>query len=142
MTTKNEPDGEIETGGLAGRLQLAMELRRKNPNQIANATGVTRQTLYAVLGGRTKNFSYPVLSAVAKELNIRAEWLARGELPMLPVKTLKDDEEIQLIENFRRMSPLHARDLADIAQRWAEEDQAGELGYARPFHHPKPPKAQ
>lgn len=106
---------------LADRLRYAMDLRKTNPNQIELATGIARQTLYAVLKGDTENFTWVKLTAVSGHLGVRSEWLARGEWPMYPMPSLEEGE-IQLIYDFRHLSPGHQRDLADIAHRWAEED--------------------
>lgn len=131
-----------ETGTLAGRLALAMELRGKtNPSQIETATGITRQALYRVLDGKTEKLTWVILVKLADHLGVRPEWLQDGVLPMHKVPELKDDEEIRLIDDFRHMSPHHQRDLADIARRWAEEDYAEES--SRPFiRTPKLPPTQ
>jgi len=132
---------EIEAASLADRLQQAMDRKGSNPNRIEVATGIPRQTLYAALRGQTRNFTYEKLVVVSEHLGVRPEWLARGEAPMCPTPELKDEDEIQLIRDFRDMSPSHQRDLAEIARRWADEDTHDPTGN-RPFYHPKPPKQQ
>lgn len=106
---------------LAGRLQIALDLRDVNPNKVEIATGISRQTLYAVLNGKTDHFLHETLVVVCDYLGVRPTWLADGELPMYPPPVLSE-EEVELISSFRAMSASHRRDLADIAQRWAGED--------------------
>jgi transcriptional regulator with XRE-family HTH domain len=120
---------------LPERLKRAMTLRGTNPNRVEVSTGITRQTLYAVLRGNTKNFSWPLLVKVSNHLGIRPEWLAEGKLPMFPPPTL-DDSEIQLIQDFREMSEGHQKDLSDIARRWADED--GPPSRGNPFRRVPP----
>jgi predicted XRE-type DNA-binding protein len=115
--------GQAATQGLVGRLKQAMRLRDMNPNRIEIATGIKRQTLYAVLRGQTQNFSWPKLVQLSECLGVRPEWLADGGLPMYPPPTL-DDDEIQLIQDYRDMAESHQKDLAEIARRWAQEDGA------------------
>jgi transcriptional regulator with XRE-family HTH domain len=122
---------------LADRLRYAMDFRKTNPNQIEVATGIKRQTLYAVLKGETENFTWVKLIALSEHLGVRTEWLARGEWPMYPMPTL-EESEVQLVHDFRQLSPGHQRDLADIAHRWAEEDdeepiKGSRLGQRRPI---------
>jgi transcriptional regulator with XRE-family HTH domain len=132
-------DGEVEFSSLSGRLRYALAQRGTNPNRIELSTGIPRQTFYAVLKGQTQNFTYEVLARVSEFLGVRPEWLAKGEMPIHPAPDLKDDEEIQLIYDFRGMSPSHKRDLVEIARKWADDDdEAPSKG--RPFHHPKPPR--
>jgi hypothetical protein len=126
-------EADVEAASLAGRLKFAMSQRGTNPNKIELSTGIPRQTFYAVLRGQTQNFTYEVLTRVAKHLGVRSEWLARGEMPIHPAPTLKDEDEIQLVYDFRGMSPQHQRDLADIARRWADEDGT-EPSPSRPFY--------
>lgn len=135
VTTDNNPD----LSDLAGRLRHAINLAGSNPNRIEVSTGITRQALYAVLQGKTKALSYPVLRALSKHLGVRPEWLADGRMPMHPAPELKDDDEIALVHAFRAMSLQHQRDLADIAQRWAEEDESRPAG-DRPFLRIRAPK--
>lgn len=130
---------EHDLTSLEGRLRFAMAQRGTNPNQIELSTGIPRQTFYAVLRGQTQNFTFDVLARVAKHLGVRHEWLARGDMPIHPAPQLKDDDEIQLIHDFRDMSPSHQRDLAEIARRWADEDGAAP-SRGRPFYPAKPPK--
>lgn len=137
--TTGELGREPDLTTLASRLRFAMDQRGTNPNAIESSTGITRQTLYAVLNGATKNFTFDVLERVAAHLGVRHEWLAKGEMPIHPAPELKDDDEIQLVYDFRDMSPSHQRDLADIARRWAEEDGSPQSP-TRPFHHPKLPR--
>jgi transcriptional regulator with XRE-family HTH domain len=130
---------EADSSSLAGRLRYAMMQRNTNPNKIELSTGIPRQTFYAVLRGQTQNFTYDVLARVSKYLGVRPEWLARGDMPINPAPQLKDDDEIQLVYDFRGMSPQHQRDLAEIARRWADED--GEHpSPSRPFYPRRPPK--
>lgn len=128
-----------DTGGhfptLVSRLEHAMKLRGTNPNQIAESTGVARQTLYAVLNGPTQNFTWPVLYKICRYLGVNPRWMAEGEMPIEPVSEIRDDEEHRLLLAFRRMSMSHQRDLFDIAARWAEEDTDG-AGNGRPFDRP------
>jgi hypothetical protein len=128
-----------DPGTLAGRLRLAMEAKnRMNANQLAIATGFTRQQVGKVLNGVTKKLLWDTAVIYAGVLGIRPDWLQDGELPMYPIPRLKSDEEIRLIEDFRHMSPSHQRDLAEIAQRWAEEDNDGPNSH--PFSpHKRPP---
>jgi transcriptional regulator with XRE-family HTH domain len=135
VTLESDPD----FSDLSGRLRYAIKLAKSNPNQIEIATGITRQALYAVLQGKTKALSYPVLRALSKHLGVRPEWLADGRMPMHPAPELKDDDEIQLVKDFRGMSLQHQRDLADIAHRWAEEDESRPAG-SRPFLRVRTPK--
>jgi hypothetical protein len=109
---------------LAERLQAAMSLRGipTNPNKIETATGITRQTLYAVRDGKTQKLLWETCVKLAAYLGVRPEWLNDGELPMHPVPKLEDDDEIQLIEHYRHLSPSHQKDIRAIAERWAEED--------------------
>lgn len=135
VTIDNDPD----LSDLAGRLRHAINLAGSNPNQIEVNTGITRQAIYAVLKGTTKALSYPVLRALSKHLGVRPEWLADGRMPMRPAPELKDDDEIALVHAFRAMSLQHQRDLAAIAQRWAEEDESGP-GQHPPFLRIRPPR--
>jgi transcriptional regulator with XRE-family HTH domain len=135
LTEHTHPD----LSDLAGRLRHAINLARSNPNKIEVGTGITRQALYAVLQGKTKALSYPVLRGLSKHLGVRPEWLADGRMPMHPAPELKDDDEIQLVKDFRLMSLQHQRDLADIAHRWAEEDEDRPAG-SRPFLRVRTPK--
>jgi transcriptional regulator with XRE-family HTH domain len=135
VTIDHNPD----LSDLAGRLRHAINLAGSNPNKIEVSTGITRQALYAVLQGKTKALSYPVLRALSKHLGVRPEWLADGRMPMQPAPELKDDDEIQLVQAFRTMSLQHQRDLADIANRWAEEDESRPAG-DRPFLRIRAPK--
>lgn len=123
---------------LASRLKRALTLRGTNPNRVEIATGITRQTLYAVLNGQTENISRPILVKLCDHLGVRPEWMADGELPMNPAPAL-NDEEIQLIEDFKHMSPSHQRDLCEIASRWAEED---DVTPSRSRPYPRPPRRQ
>jgi transcriptional regulator with XRE-family HTH domain len=134
-TLESEPD----FSDLSGRLRHSIRQSKSNPNKIEIATGITRQALYAVLQGKTKALSYPVLRALSKHLGVRPEWLADGRMPMHPAPELKDDDEIQLVKDFRGMSLQHQRDLADIAHRWAEEDESRPAG-SRPFLRVRTPK--
>jgi hypothetical protein len=129
---------EHDLSTLDGRLRYAMEERRTNPNQIELSTGIPRQTFYAVLRGQTQAFTYDILARVSKHLGVRPEWLARGDMPIHPAPQLKDDEEIQLIHDFRGMSAQHQRDLAKLARSWAEEDDGPTP--SRPFYPPKSPR--
>lgn len=124
---------------LSGRLAFALLGKDSNPNQVETATGVKRQTLYAVLAGRTQILTWDVLTKIAENLGVRPEWLQEGQMPIHPVPELRDEEEIQLIYDFREMSHYHRRDLADIAKRWAEED-SDKPHKGRPFQHPKAQK--
>jgi transcriptional regulator with XRE-family HTH domain len=99
VTIDHNPD----LSDLAGRLRHAINLAGSNPNKIEVSTGITRQALYAVLQGKTKALSYPVLRALSKHLGVRPEWLADGRMPMQPAPELKDDDEIQLVQAFRTM---------------------------------------
>jgi DNA-binding XRE family transcriptional regulator len=107
---------------LAERLEAAMAARGTNPNKVANAVGIERQTLYAVASGKTQKLLWETCVKVAAHLGIRPEWLNDGELPMHPAPKLRDDDEIQLIENYRHLSDAHRKDLRDFAAKWAEED--------------------
>lgn len=133
-----------DTGTLAGRLALAMELKgRMNANQLAERTGKTRQAVGKVLNGKTQQLYWDTAVEYATELGVRPEWLQKGILPMYPAPELKDDEEIKLIEDFRHMSASHQRDLVEIARRWAEEDDGDDTPTQHPFHRaPKPPPRQ
>ena len=124
---------------MAGRLSFVLDQKKTNPNKVELATGIQRQTLYAVIRGQTKTLTYPILKALSKHLGIRSEWLAEGKMPMYPAPELKDDDEIQLVHDFREMSPSHQRDIAEIARRWAEED-GGEPSPSRQFYPRRPPK--
>jgi transcriptional regulator with XRE-family HTH domain len=135
MTLDRTPD----LSDLGGRLRHAINLSGSNPNKIEVATGITRQALYAVLQGKTKTLSYPVLRALSKNLGVRPEWLADGRMPMHPAPELKDDDEIALVHAFRAMSLQHQRDLSDIALRWAEEDESRPAG-SKPFLRIRTPK--
>lgn len=136
-----QPDSD--TGTLKGRLELAMELARTNASKIETMLGIKRQTLYRVLSGKTQVMTWDVASRLAEHLGIRAKWLQDGERPMHPVPELKDDDEVQLIESFRHMSPSHQRDLAEIAKRWAEEDDDDRDHSSNPYRRMgKPPPRQ
>lgn len=124
---------------LAARLRKAMTLKAVNANQVEIATGITRQAIYLMLKGTTEKPSWPVLVKLCEYLGVRPEWLADGELPMYPAPVL-DDDEIQLIEDYRTMSRPHQKDIRDIATRWAEED-AESPSKGRPFRV-RPPKHQ
>lgn len=132
--------GQYDLATLAGRLNYAMDLRNTNPNKIELSTGIRRQTLYAVQRGKTQIFTYEVLLQITSHLGVRPDWLAKGQMPIHPPPELKDDDEIQLIHDFRDMTPAHQRDLAKIARDWAEED-GGEPNAGRPFY-PRPRRPQ
>lgn len=127
---ESKTEGNLST--LAGRLAFALTQKDSNPNKVETAVGVKRQTLYAVLAGRTQILTWDVLTKIADNLGVRPEWLQEGQMPIHPVPELKEEEEIQLIYDFREMSVYHKRDLAEIAKRWAEED-ADKPHKGRPF---------
>lgn len=127
------PPPDADTGTLSGRLKLAMYLKGDtNPSQIETAIGIPRQTLYAALSGKTEKFTWDILMPLSDHLGVRHKWLQDGELPMYPSPQLSDPEEIQLVDNYRHMSPSHQRDLAEIARRWADEDDPDD-NPTRPF---------
>jgi hypothetical protein len=125
-------DSELKT--LSERLRFAIVQRGTNPNRIERTTGITRQTLYAALQGKTKAFEWPTLETISSHLGVSPDWLAEGRLPMHPAPELKEDDEIQLVYDFRAMSDTHRRDLAEIASRWAEED-GHSSSKSNSFHH-------
>lgn len=133
------PDG---SASFAHRLREALERKGVNPNQIEvelEKRGIrfARQTIYAMLSGSTGKPTWDKLVLLCEVLGVRPEWLAEGELPMHPAPVL-DDAEIQLIQNFRAMSHPHKRDLADIAERWAD----GDTEDPKPSEHRAPPARQ
>lgn len=138
-STRTELRTKSEANTLAGRLKEALRLNGTNPNQVEVKTGIARQTLYAILRGQTQTLSWPILVQLCAHLGVRPEWMAEGKLPMYPTPAL-DDEEIQLIHDYREMSMGHRRDLIDIARRWADED-AVTPSAASPFRKP-PPRQQ
>lgn len=115
--------GMAELSTFAERLQQAIDRKKTNPNQIEVRVGITRQAIYAMLKGTTANPTLPNLSKLCEFLGVRQDWLANGELPMFPAPAL-DDEEIDLVDSFRQLSPQHQRDIAEIVKRWAEEDSS------------------
>jgi hypothetical protein len=121
---------------LASRLALAMKLKGVNANQIETATGIPRQAIYAARDGKSLKLMGDTLVKLCEYLGVRPKWLADGELPMHATPSL-DQDEVQLIENYRHMSPANQKALRDIAERWSEEDDP-KPGKHRPF--PRPPK--
>lgn len=125
---------------LAARLRFAMDRKRTNANRIEIETGeITRQAVGFMLDGTTTKPTWDKLVLLSAHLGVRTEWLAQGEGAMLPTPQLKD-EEIQLIEYYRSMSKLHRKDLCDIAERWADEDDGD--GPAPTRHHRPPMRKQ
>lgn len=122
---------------LAGRLQYGFDLRGTNANQVAEAIGITRQTFYAVLSGKTKNLSWPYAVKTCAHLGLRPEWLTTGELPMFPLPTL-DDAEAQLIQDYRVMSEGHQKDLTALARSWADDDGDSQPSKGSPFRRIPP----
>lgn len=121
MKIKKDDAHDWPEDTLAQRMAKAIKLKDTNPNQIEQATGITRQTFYAVLSGETQNLSGPVLVKSCEYLGVRHKWMADGELPMYPTPKL-EEHELQLIEHYRHLSEAHQKDLRDIAERWSEED--------------------
>jgi hypothetical protein len=107
---------------LAARLRFAMDRKKTNANRIEIETGeISRQAVGFMLDGTTTKPTWDKLVLLSAYLGVRTEWLAQGEGAMFPTPQLKD-EEIELIEHFRAMSNSHRKDLQDIAERWADED--------------------
>lgn len=130
-----------ELSTFAARLQHAMDRKKTNANRIEVETGdITRQSIGFMLSGKTAKPTWDKLVLLANHLGVRPHWLADGEGPMLPTPELKD-EEIELIEHFRHMSATHRKDLCDIAERWADEDDDGPRPSLRPGLRP-PPRRQ
>lgn len=121
----DEPVTEKNLDTLAGRFKHALAIRRMNSNQLAERTGIARQTFYAVLHGTTKEFNRKNLVQVCGELRVRQDWLADGIEPMFPILELQNDDEVQLIRHFRKLSDGHKKDLAAFARHWSEEDNGG-----------------
>jgi transcriptional regulator with XRE-family HTH domain len=124
---------------VAGRLQLAIDRNKSNANKIEVDTGgeITRQAVRLILKGVTLKPTWDKLLLLANNLGVRPHWLASGEEPMLPTPTLKD-EEVELIQHFRHLSPTHKQDLRDLAERWADQD--GEGPGQRPAPAIRPPR--
>ncbi|WP_025122261.1 MULTISPECIES: helix-turn-helix transcriptional regulator [unclassified Serratia (in: enterobacteria)] len=65
---------------LSERLSIAMELRGISQGMLAERVGVSQPSIWKLVSGRTH--SSRKLVEIARELNVRPEWLARGEEPM------------------------------------------------------------
>lgn len=111
-----------ELSTFPGRLRFAMGRKGTNANKIEVKTGaITRQAIGMMLSGQTGKPSWNKLVLLSSYLGVRPEWLAEGETPMVPAPILKD-EEVSLIECYRLMSPVHKKDLREIAERWSDEN--------------------
>lgn len=119
---------EFDLSTMAGRLSFAMSRRGPkgtNPNQIEARTGVFRQTLYQILAGVNANLSSPNLVKVCDDLGIRPQWLTDGDEPMIAQPILKE-EEIDLVVHYRQLSHTHQKDILDLAEKWAGDDDDGD----------------
>lgn len=133
--TTSPPD-DLST--FAGRLAFAIRKKGTNANQIEVKTGMARQTVYLLLQGKSAKPTWPILVKLCDHLGVRPEWLAEGDEPMKPVPKL-DEAEVALIESYRALSDAHQKDLRDIADRWASEDDSSPStrGFSRSPRVPK-----
>lgn len=75
---------------LKDRLALALSSAEKPPTQaeLARAVGVKQPSVHAWFSGTTKSLRGSTLLAVARELNVRPQWLETGRGPMRPGGTV------------------------------------------------------
>lgn len=64
---------------LANRLKSSREAVNMNQTELANAAGVSRNAISLIESGTTKAIKSAHLFRLARQLGVRAEWLANGE---------------------------------------------------------------
>ena len=108
---------------LGQRLGLAMNQRGMKAPTLAARAGITRQAIYGLIKGRTKNPESALITAICEELLIRSEWLLKEKGSMYPTPELTD-EESTLIYSFRELDDKGKRQLLRIAASMAQDSES------------------
>ncbi len=80
MATAHGEKTKIGEDTLAGRLKKARVMRGLSQSKLATLVGIRAQAVQALESG--ENHSTTKIVEMAKALDVRAEWLALGELPI------------------------------------------------------------
>lgn len=122
---------EVPQYTLGQSLALAMKQRGMKAPTLAAKAGITRQAIYGLIKGRTKNPESALISALCEELFIRPEWLLREKGAMYPTPELTDDEST-LVYAFRDLDDKGKRQLLRVATSMAQ-DSEGMPSRSNPF---------
>jgi transcriptional regulator with XRE-family HTH domain len=85
--------GAMIAGGIPGAAALARRI------------GLPRQTVHRWLNGDTKNMTHENLYHLADALNVRARWLALGDVDPSNTLDFKDENTSELMAMYGEMSP-------------------------------------
>lgn len=110
------------------RLQKAAKAAGITTNaEFARAIKALPGTAYKWWSGTTQNVAAADVYRIAGALGVRAKWLVLGTGPMraLPDSDELTDEEVSIIEAYRRMSTSERQLFRGLAQRFEVTTRAG-----------------
>jgi transcriptional regulator with XRE-family HTH domain len=123
------------------RLKHARRLRKLTQVDLAQKAGVKQASISDLERGESKSFRGATLVAVAKVLNVRAEWLSQGKGPMERKDVALSDEAVAVAQAWDRLDQTVRAKIADMIFTMDEqrekfgtpvEDAKVELAYGKP----------
>jgi transcriptional regulator with XRE-family HTH domain len=115
------------------------ELREKlglNQTEFANKIGVTSQFISTIEGGKAK-FTRDKIQLVCLTFGVQEEWLRDGVGDMMDDEALLSNQEYQLLELFRKLSPRAREFLIEYAKKLISDEEAlrsGAIAEVNPIH--------
>lgn len=124
------------------RLEWWISKRKRTQTELAKAVGVSQSTLSEIVSGRSKKPAADNMLRLAKELQLRPEYLVWGEGPPEAITFSQlNGLEAQLVMLFRNLPDDAKRDalLIDVNDYFNRHTGKGSASRAQPWAHVTPP---
>ena len=122
-----------------------------NQTKFAEKLGLTSATISSIEHGKSK-LTEQTINLICLTFRVREEWLREGKGDMMDEEAMLSEQEHQLLEFFRELTPLAREMLVEYAQKLVSDEKAlregvvpsqnAPGGMTRPLEAPQEAKRQ
>jgi transcriptional regulator with XRE-family HTH domain len=105
------------------RLRHARKLRKLTQVELAKRAGVKQASVSDLERGESKSFRGATLVSIARVLNVRAEWLSHGKVPMERKDVPLSDEAVAVAQAWDRLAPEIKAKIAEMIFAMPQEPE-------------------
>lgn len=111
----------IKIGSVEGRIKYAREARGWTKAKLAKEMGVSKATISDWESGKIQNLKMAHLVKLSDKTGFAIPWLAVNRQPAYK-RLLESEDEFELNELFRGMTPETRKEMLSIARRYHKTD--------------------